>query len=510
VVFDSQDGDVYIKLEMMNEEGSWERAQGHQYSDCGNSYFPMTVLPGMFYRLLGYQPTSGREAKVRYSSYSGRVLKSNVAMGRVSDADVAKARVDSMSINFLPSTLRYSIDPEWRRPDVNPELLVQCLTLIRDFGPVPAAKVEAELRLREWASASTSNEQEKKAARDIEEILSSEWADDFSEVRLLKRCLDRLEGKTKEALIPKALMWKVIGEMARMNFGMGRQVADQTSVKPLEEWRRATLLAVDHFGKSSAEELGGIRQLLSVNGLTDRFVTSDVVESLLKMSGQYEIKLAADTLARRGLTERLAVLAMDMPAANQPTVLGALACGGVRYDMINPAAWRGVRSPGAGTKEALFWEHVMRTQAVEACNSLRYLTPNDLGPDAFGPIVIDGLRSFWREKIRRSDLVMKDFEIGNPSYAERLSVDFLGRSKRKEDVSLFRDLLTYGGYELQKGVASGADGKSVPFVKRFFGVRVAALTALGAMGEQVPLNVVIESDVSDPEHVIEKMNGEVR
>ena len=35
----AQDGDVYLKLEVMDAQGRWVRAQPHAFSWCGNSYF---------------------------------------------------------------------------------------------------------------------------------------------------------------------------------------------------------------------------------------------------------------------------------------------------------------------------------------------------------------------------------------------------------------------------------------------------------------------------------------
>jgi hypothetical protein len=49
-----QGGDPYTKLEALNEAGKWERAEGHIFSGCGNSYFGMPVLrPGQFFQFLG-------------------------------------------------------------------------------------------------------------------------------------------------------------------------------------------------------------------------------------------------------------------------------------------------------------------------------------------------------------------------------------------------------------------------------------------------------------------------
>src|SRR4051812_27563455 len=49
----AQDGDVYLKLEVEDAEGQWERAQPHVSSFCGNSYYERKIRPGHFILIEG-------------------------------------------------------------------------------------------------------------------------------------------------------------------------------------------------------------------------------------------------------------------------------------------------------------------------------------------------------------------------------------------------------------------------------------------------------------------------
>ena len=108
--FEWQDGDIYVKLEFMNDQGVWTRAQAHRYSGCGTSYAATPVLaPGRYFKFLGYFPSEGEAKEVRYRRYAGNEVRyrryavnldlvSNVGRGRVRLAEVKAAATDRMAI----------------------------------------------------------------------------------------------------------------------------------------------------------------------------------------------------------------------------------------------------------------------------------------------------------------------------------------------------------------------------------------------------------------------------
>ncbi len=95
---DTQDNEVFLKLEVRGADGVWRRAQTHAYSGCGNSYFVRRLRAKHFIALSGYQPAAGALREVRFALYEqGFSLRSNVGRALVDERDVARATYDSMA-----------------------------------------------------------------------------------------------------------------------------------------------------------------------------------------------------------------------------------------------------------------------------------------------------------------------------------------------------------------------------------------------------------------------------
>jgi hypothetical protein len=97
----AQDGDVYLKLEYQDADGSWKRAQPHAYSWCGNSYFESPVIRSdQFVAIKGYQPLQGDSRKIRFRLYRQQIeVASNVGQGLVHRGDIQKAQNDAMAVS---------------------------------------------------------------------------------------------------------------------------------------------------------------------------------------------------------------------------------------------------------------------------------------------------------------------------------------------------------------------------------------------------------------------------
>jgi len=102
----AQDGDIYLKLMAKSPEGDWERAQGHRWSWCGNSYFyTPEIPPGHFLVVRGVFPKSGDERAVRYRLMGGVDAFSNEGVGRVSPKVIEACRTDRMALRDGDFTL---------------------------------------------------------------------------------------------------------------------------------------------------------------------------------------------------------------------------------------------------------------------------------------------------------------------------------------------------------------------------------------------------------------------
>ncbi len=99
LVLNTQDGDIYLKLQFKDSDGNWVRAQPHGYSWCGNSYTKRTVPAGHYLLVSGYQPINGVVHTVRYRLYSQDIdVVSNTGDGVIAELDIQRASSDVMSI----------------------------------------------------------------------------------------------------------------------------------------------------------------------------------------------------------------------------------------------------------------------------------------------------------------------------------------------------------------------------------------------------------------------------
>jgi hypothetical protein len=99
IPMNSQDWDVYMKLEYESAPGVWTRAESHEYSMCGNSYFTKELRPDWFLPISGYHPKKGEKAKVRYRLHEQQIAAaSNISEGLIDKTEVEKAAADEMTI----------------------------------------------------------------------------------------------------------------------------------------------------------------------------------------------------------------------------------------------------------------------------------------------------------------------------------------------------------------------------------------------------------------------------
>jgi hypothetical protein len=99
VELETQDGNPYLKLEYLDTDGTWRRAQAHWYGWCGNAWFTTVLNPCRAMKFKGYQPAHGDTHTIRYAIYRrGHERSSNAGSGLAAVEDIERARFDDMSI----------------------------------------------------------------------------------------------------------------------------------------------------------------------------------------------------------------------------------------------------------------------------------------------------------------------------------------------------------------------------------------------------------------------------
>jgi len=96
-----QDGDIYAKREVRLPDGTWQRAQTHRYSFCGNSYGILHLQPGQFLNLRGFRSSAGEKYAVRYRLYGTLDASSNIGTGNVPRDQINEAAGDEMEIRAV-------------------------------------------------------------------------------------------------------------------------------------------------------------------------------------------------------------------------------------------------------------------------------------------------------------------------------------------------------------------------------------------------------------------------
>jgi uncharacterized protein (UPF0147 family) len=109
----SQDNDLIFKLEYLNKNGEWIRAQTHTYPGCGNTKLSARLKSNHYLITKGYLPKDGTIHKIRYKYYGQkqtfnhkplphlRNLISNISYGKISLTDVENSKFDAMVFNHF-------------------------------------------------------------------------------------------------------------------------------------------------------------------------------------------------------------------------------------------------------------------------------------------------------------------------------------------------------------------------------------------------------------------------
>jgi len=498
--FDSEDRDIYLKLEYKDVDGRWKYAQGHRRSWCGNSYFSVALPASQYFKFYGYRAAEGSVQEVRYASKIRNSLVSNVGKALISQADLDQVvlsggglvPVEIMQVlhAFGAQEPLVADAPSKGNPSIDD---VQKAVRGLMFFPEERSVMELVRKLKAKALLLPDGGEKAALLSAINEVLVHDFPKEAPDKTILDVCLDRLAASEGGSdFITEEFAWR------RVNSALAskRDLLPDQLTNP-HAWKPLIAPAVKSIESSDkAVSYGAPMALLNTGWIIDAVVPNAEVMSWTKSPSMRLQDIGARTLVRRSLFAELVKIARDMPKPSQLQILKALAFNGIE--------WWGekskVRHPEL-TEEREFWADCMATMPVESANALWSPDFRHNG-NPFNRWVHDPLKRFW-EIEAKTCREAKEFPARDDQLLTALKM--LASFKMGEDDSLFEEMLHHGGYVLQNSYRDDpatrgtSSRRMIHIVSRQYVFRKIAREALIARGEPVPPNVVLEEPVSETE-----------
>ncbi len=496
LVFDSQDGDIYIKLEFQRPDGKWQRAQAHQSSGCGNSYGSRILAPGQHFTLRGYLPKKGTPAKVRYACFGSVRVVSNIGEALFSMDDVEATHTDSMVMKNVPPKMTNHLCVTFGDPNYSDiSLGVACLELAQVMGGPPILKKNAWPWLNELSLRQQPTQKEVALKDALQAVIDRPWSEVFDRERLLNHCLEKLKspeiGRVVET--PSWFLWQILGDLAReypVRYG------DPAPIRKAA-WKPVLQMASETVSDAPADDQAAIVELLVNETIVDEWLSDTVFEPFLESSNKRLVTVAANTLSRHARWDRLVELGWKLNPEAQIIILTALARGQNLEGVHGFDGYGGVRTPEPGSPEELFWQHCMKALPMQAASSLRGLLGYEDRPVPYETYLRYQLLSYWIAQADRSEQAGEHFPMDVERRDAEASLEVLAPAassgvwrnddldkkwsvRRADVVAILRRLLVYRGYQSENDSLAAFQNDS-----RSFFMRDAAREALIRMGEPV-------------------------
>lgn len=466
----SQDHDPNLTLEYLDEHSRWKRAQVHIASDCGNSYYPLRLLPGQHFHFSGYRPAEGRAATVRYRS--NPTMTSNVGQGFVIPADISAAEVDDFEANAIPRGLRevlmYTRSFSQNEPVV-PGRYAAALKLLSKYTDNAYYRREAK-RYLEGAKP------DPKEVSRISAILGTRWPAERESLALFKSALS--EGG--ELTDFPELRWGVILEL----------LEDHESERTGPLWndaiRQAYVMLPKALKSANNAEVEAAASILAIPSTTDEYVATSDLRGWLEHANSAVVRSCANALSRRGERDFLAEKGSELSPESRILILSALASGGFSE--------RGMPRNPESSLEKDFWKSCASKYPRETVSGLYYIGVISPDYNRFDMVLHDPLRDFLEKE---AELAEKSSEaVANEEHVLQAVqvVRFVGAWKRDGDIPIFRRLLKHPGY--QKGIEIDSLNRRFEY-KRLL-IRIHAKNVLKTMGVFVGDDVVLEEKTPLP------------
>ncbi|MEN3940006.1 hypothetical protein WJU23_01850 [Prosthecobacter sp. SYSU 5D2] len=519
LTLNSQDGDIYLKLEFLREDATWQRAQGHIGSGCAHSFGARHLDPGQHMKMSGYHPATGIPAKIRYACYGTEVLISNAAQGFYQPEDIAFSQNDTLTNSLTPSALNQHLG----LGDVDPRYIswtdrIAALRLVQVLGGRSGLKAEVEKWRDELSAKDTLTTVESEALAALPVLLAGTWPDVTDPEKLLRHCIELLVSPPKDKTVfgsPEnvpSLLWEVLWElMMEPMLGPMLEYPPRKRI-PVEAWQPVIKLAAQRLLTLDDRSREMAMKVLKYDRLADEFLTDAEWEPLLLSGVERIVELAATSISRRTRWDRLVELGSKLSAEDQVTVLYALAKGQESKVNTFMDIHGGLRYPEMASPEGKFWQNCMKTSPSRVAGAWHRLSSEMNTVPPYAEELNQYLLDDWKSKISSWDQRKEDFELKSEGDELDDTLDFVmprinfnGSSSyryaedeyasRGQWIVLLQQLVTNRGYQVSGSDPFGAKNQN----SREYILRKLAIKALKSLGQPVPENIILEVKAEAPE-----------
>jgi len=475
--FDSQDHDLYIKLEFKDANGVWKRAQAHRSSWCGNSYYPVSLPPRQYFQFYGYRSIAGSKHLVRYSRRDGSLI-SNEAEGFISEEDLKAVALDSITASEIPFTITRFLD---FREDEKNLMLKERATAVRDLVWYPHNEVVlAQVReLQSKLVDMPAGKERDDLSGAIDEFLAKLGVPRPDAEKLARMCIARIAGDSSaDPALSEQTAWRLL----LVPSPNGPALSSSAKLLKPENWKGMIAPAVALLKQTkSSSEAGAAAAVLSSSWIVDSLVKNDELVSWVLSNSERLRSIGAGKLAGRSQFKKLVEIGWKQPGPVQIMILRAL----TKAD--SPER---VRQPDFSDNEHLFWEHCAQSMPVETANAL-WSYDFESGGNPFNRLIHDPLHDFFvKESAKATDEYVLN---ADEEYGFRVALQMLASWQMEEDDEVMTALLKHGGYAKQE---SWNMEKGQRVITKKFILRDVARRALMKRGQPVPGDLKLEEVLS--------------
>jgi hypothetical protein len=475
-----QDGDLGAKLEFLDETHAWVRAQNHQYSWCGNSYYHFWLPPGHHVILDGYLPREGTPATVRYRTVLHVPLTSNPGPGRYHVEDRLAASRDKVAVQSVPPGFKRFLlfDPDSGFQSPTPDQFAAVLQLLSRYQENGYCRIAAERFV-------ATLPRESPASALIQTTLGTRWPSAPDRAGLLQVCLeavDPMEPRSGLAVDQHPeVAWGLIADQLLIMHGK------EVTSREEELMRRAYALLPGSVRSGVPGAVAAASELLRLPAFAQESVTSDLLLAWVKDGPSPLLEPSVALLRDRPEGRELVDLAGKLTKGDQLRVLGELAAG-----LATAAGTNADVDTFESAAEREFWIHCATAYPLETSSILTGRLPRErlaLFPD----VILPPLRRFLEEEVERASGVAPGPQApSRPSEVAKV-LSLVAAWGQRSDAPLFVRLLAHPGFE-----TGSVFSEKQSWEIRRYPVRAAALRALIGLGVPLSSPVVTEERLPAP------------